>query len=244
MSTSFGLERHSSIIAAHLASPWRPEDVTPAAASRLAVTLSRQSGSGAHVVAEKLAEYLAHHTSGASHPWTVYDRNLVQRVIEDHQLPGYLERFMPEDRISGITEVLHELLGSHPTASSLAWRTAETIYRLAESGNVILIGRGANVVTSHLKNVFHVRLVASLPRRVAHVRDVQGLNKKDSLEFILREDRGRRLYLKKYFNEDLDDPTLYHLTVNTDLMSYDETATLIGQAMLARAAAMVTHSVF
>jgi len=42
---------------------------------------------------------------------------------------------------------------------------AETILHLAEQGNVILIGRGANLVTRELQHVFHVRLVGSQGRQ-------------------------------------------------------------------------------
>ena len=42
----------------------------------------------------------------------------------------------------------------------LVHKTAKTILQLAEMGNVIIIGRGANVVTAHMNNIFHVRLVA------------------------------------------------------------------------------------
>ena len=31
-------------------------------------------------------------------PWTIFDRNLVERVLEDHDLPARLAKFMPEDR--------------------------------------------------------------------------------------------------------------------------------------------------
>ena len=127
MSAPSSLERHSPIIVAQLATPWCRDGAVPADQIRLAVTLLRQSGSGAHVVAENLAEFLQARGVGTPHPWTVYDRNLVLRVIEDHHLPAYLERFMPEDRLSEITDVIHELLGTHPTSSSLAWRAAETI---------------------------------------------------------------------------------------------------------------------
>jgi hypothetical protein len=63
---------------------------------RRAVTLSRQTGCGALVVAEKLAEYLQQHSKHAP-VWTVFDRNLMDKVLEDHNLPAYLARFLPED---------------------------------------------------------------------------------------------------------------------------------------------------
>jgi cytidylate kinase len=49
-----------------------------------------------------------------------------------------------------------------------------------------------------------------------------------------REDRGRKRYLKRYFDTDLDDPMLYHLVINTDLVPYEEAARIIADAVLER----------
>ena len=139
---------------------------------------------------------------------------------------------MPEDRTSEISDTLDELFGLHPPTLILTRKTAETILRLAELGNVILIGRGAAMITSKLNYAFHVRLVGSLDKRIEHRRETLGAAPKTALEQVLREDRGRQRYLKKYFGKDIDDPLLYHMILNTDLVSYDEAARLICQAML------------
>ena len=203
-------------------------------ADRRAVTISRQTGSGGHAVAERLAEYLQAATPKASCPWTVFDRNIVEKVLEDHNLPKRMAQFMPEDRISEIADTMDELFGLHPPSWTLVRQTADTILHLAELGNVILIGRGAGVITSKLDYVFHVRLVGSLERRVEHVQEISRLSRKEAVALIQQEDRGRRRYLKKYFDKDIDDPLLYHAIINTDLVSYEHAARMIGNAMLSR----------
>ena len=42
-----------------------------------AITISRQTGSGGHQVAQKLLELLQPHSLPESPPWTIFDRNLV-----------------------------------------------------------------------------------------------------------------------------------------------------------------------
>ena len=78
------------------------------------ITISRQAGSGAHVVAESLVAGLQARDPQASPPWTMFDRDLVERVLKDHKLPERLAEFMPEDRVSGIADTIDELLGVHP----------------------------------------------------------------------------------------------------------------------------------
>jgi cytidylate kinase len=197
-----------------------------------AVTISRQSGSGGHVVAEKLGQYLQSRAPGESCPWTVFDRNLVEKVLEDHNLPTRLAQFMPEDKVSDISDAMDELFGLHPSSWDLVKHTAQTILRLANLGRVIIIGRGANVITASLDHVFHVRLVAPVNKRAEYLQELEKLSRKAALDMIRREDRGRARYLLRNYGADIDDPLLYHLVINTELVGYEETARIIGDAML------------
>ncbi len=55
-----------------------------------------------------------------------------------------------------------------------------------------------------------------------------------ALARITQEDRGRKRYLRKYFDADPDDPLLYNLIINTDEVPYQEAARIIGDAVLHR----------
>lgn len=198
------------------------------------VTLSRQTGAGGHAVAEKLAACLQARSAPNAVPWTVFDRELVERVLQEHNLPKELARFMPEDRVSAIRDMTEEYLGLHPDSTTLVRQTTETILHLAELGHVILVGRAANVITARLPNVFHVRLVAPLDFRISHVQRTQGLDAKAAKEFVEKTDEGRRRYARHYFQADLDDPLLYDLVINTARLGTDQAAALIAEAVLAR----------
>lgn len=196
-----------------------------------AVTISRQTGSGALVVAEKLAHYLQEHSKSAF-PWTVFDRNLMDKVLEDHNLPTYLAKLLPEDRVSQLEDFLSEMFEVHPPSRTIVQQTAETMLKLAAVGHVILIGRGGNVITARLPDVFHVRLVAPFEKRVARAHKYYSMTEAEARKFCLTEDLGRARYLKKHFNADINDPLLYHMIINTGQVSYDAAARLIGEAVL------------
>jgi len=202
---------------------------------RRAVTISRQAGCGALAVAQKLAEYLQSHSPKDACPWTVFDRNLMDKVLEDHSLPVRLARFLPEDTISKTQEIMADLFELHPPVETIVRQTAETMLRLAGLGNVILIGRGGNVITAELPHVLHVRLVAPLEKRVEYAHKEYNkfnLTTDQARKFCLNEDRGRERYLKKHFDADINDPLLYHMIINTGLVNYDDAAKLIGDAVL------------
>lgn len=230
-----GLERCLTFINCHAQAPRMKWEES--AASRRAITISRQAGSGGHALAAKLAELLKAQEPQGSPPWAVFDRNLVQRVLEDNHLPARLARFMPEDRVLQITDTMDELFGLHPPSWILVRKTSETILHLAELGHVILIGRGANVITSKLAHVLHVRLVGSLEKRVRRLQELNAINPKEALKLAGNEDLARRRYLKQYFSKDIEDPLLYHMVLNTDSVSVEEAAQMIAMAVAPKAIA-------
>lgn len=230
MNTTFGLDRCFSFINCHLQTP-KPVHGQQAANVKC-ITISRQSGCGAHVFAEELAAFLQARTPPGTRPWTVFDRTLMEAVLQDHHLPARLAAFMPEDRVSRLNDIIQELFSLHPPTETMVRQTAETILRLAELGNVIILGRGANIITAPMPQVLHVRLLGSVQQRVAHMLQFDKLNRKDALKRIEREDGGRRRYLKKYFGREIDDPLLYHLVINTDLLSLHEAAVMVGKLAL------------
>ena len=65
-------------------------------------------------------------------------------------------------------------------------------------GNVILIGRGGNVITAKLPHVFHVRLVAPLEKRIEHAHQFYRLTRNEAHKFCLSQDLARERYLKKF----------------------------------------------
>ena len=203
------------------------------AATRPAITISRMTGAGGHVVASNLADYLT--TSVPTHDeWTVFDQNLVEKVLEDRHIQKRIADFMEESHKSMLRDSVEEWMGLHPSSWTLVQQTNATILQLAKMGNVILVGRGGAVITSKLKNVFHVRLVASLEKRIAYGLQYYGLDRKAALNFIKKRDAGRKRYLKDNFDADDDNPLLYHVTINTDLVTYDEAARLIGDEVIKR----------
>lgn len=242
MHPQIGLENCLSFVNCQLRPPeWETKDHLPVL-TRRSITISRQSGSGGHSVARKLLELLQAQTPPDECPWTVFDRDLVAKVIEDHNLPKRLAKFMPEDRISEISDTMDELFGLHPSSWTLVHKIAETILRLAELGHVILIGRGANVITRRFGYMFHVRLVGSLEKRIRYIQELNQSTHQEAVEFVRQEDLGRARYLRKYFDKDINDPMLYHLVINTDLVSYEEAASMIAQAVQFKVPASLQHT--
>ncbi len=231
MNPRIGLEQAQTFIGCHL----RPAS-GPAHRRRMAVTISRQAGAGAWIVARELAARLDQRAPAEDVKWTVFDKELVEQVLEDHNLPKKLAQFMPEDRVSMVDDMVTELLGLHPPSWNLAHASSESILRLAALGNVILIGRGANVITMKLPHMVHVRLVGSVEKRIERVMDYLKLERKAAVEFVQKADRGHQRYVREQFKVEIDNPLLYDLIVNTDRVTCEQAAELVAEVLLRRVA--------
>ena len=196
------------------------------------ITISRETGAGAGCVGDELVKFFQPICEEGDIPWTVFDKNLIEKVMEDYHLPQKLRQYFVEDKLSEFKATINELLGIHPHAWMLVSKTASTIVQLAMKGNVVIIGRASNIVTVNLKNTFHVRLIGSFETRVRHVQDIHNLKRSDAIEFTKNEDHAKLNYFKKYYNKNIEDPLLYHMIINTDNISYEKTAKIIGHAVI------------
>ncbi|HEX9080859.1 MAG TPA: cytidylate kinase-like family protein [Holophagaceae bacterium] len=195
-----------------------------------AITLSHQVGSEDHEIAHQVAGLLQAGAPKGAIPWTVFDRNLVEIMLEEHHLPRFLADFIAEDRRSMIQDTIDELLGSRIPSWDVVPKIAETVLHLAHAGHAILVGRGANVIAADLPHMLHVRLLTSLDHRVAHLQEAEHLTAAEAADRIHREDKAAGRYIKTHFHVSVENDALYHLTLNLDRLTSSQAAHLIAEA--------------
>ncbi len=205
----------------------------PVHGAPVCITLSRQAGAGAETVAH-LLEKLLNEADPGPVAWTVFDKTLIEKVLEDSELPQHLARYVREDRDLSVEALVGEALGLHPNLWTLFHHTTETILKLGRLGRCIIVGRGGNIITARLPNALHIRLVAPEAFRVAHLQDYLKLHRSDAESYLHKTDAARRRYVKTHFDRDVEDPLLSHLTINTGAVGFAEAASVIAHLALRR----------
>jgi cytidylate kinase len=196
------------------------------------VTISRQSGAYGTTVAEMLADYLSKRERRHDAVWAVFDKGLIKKVIDDNKFPGKFEQYFNEFAMPAIQDIMEDLLRVHPPHETLVRKMSETILKLSSVGYVIIIGSGGNIITHKIPNGVHVRLICSLDKRVAHMKEVLGVSEKEAKEHVIKEDRSREEYIKKYFHRDINDLSLYDLVINMDTVPFSDAVRIIGEMVL------------
>ncbi len=105
-----------------------------------------------------------------------------------------------------------------PLSSSLDGyvRMVDLVIRgLAREGNVLIVGRGGQVLLRKHPKAVHVQIVAPFEYRVRVLMERHGWDKRTARQRIRASDRARFDYVRRYHDADWLDATLYHLTLNT-----------------------------
>ena len=129
------------------------------------VTISRECGAYGTTMADMLAQHLHKHERRRVTSWVVFDKELIQEVMEEYRFPVRFESYFAESAKPLIEDILEELIGLHPPQETLVRDMSKTILHLASAGYVILVGRGANIITHRLPDGLHVRLVGSFEKK-------------------------------------------------------------------------------
>lgn len=203
------------------------EDRRPAGKQARLVTLSRAAYSQAHEIGEHLINLLEADPKLGKDRWALFDKHLVTKVLESHELPTSLAKHMPEDREHTWTSLINEIVGLHPSLWELFHHTCDTILKLASQGNVILVGRGSHILTRHFEASVHARIVAPEEVRAIRAAKINNCTYKEAIRMLHHEDHARAAYLRSHFSESIDDPLAYDLIINTGRTKPRDAAALL-----------------
>ena len=104
----------------------------------------------------------------------------------------------------------------------------EVMRNVANRGNVVFVGRGANIILRDFPSVLRIGIVARISDRAKTIMSRERLSEEDATNIITARDLARDNYFKSHFDIDTpDDPKLYHLTINTSEMDLDYAALLV-----------------
>ncbi len=198
------------------------------------VTISRQYGAGGSSVAGIVAAEL-----GAE----VVDKKLIEEVARRLAMqPSEVEA--EEERPRTFLERLVRSFSALEPGMGAGWSppypdplydprkeiihlTEKVIHEVADSGNVVVVGRGAGFVLRDRPNVFRVFLRAPEAERVKVLMARLGLNETETKRAMHETDSNRAAYIKQLYGRDWSDPDDYDLVINTGRVSYSVAAGMI-----------------
>ncbi len=189
------------------------------------VTVSRERGSGGGRIADRVARRF---------DYALLDRDVIDRICGSSGARRSLVESLDEHVRSQIALWCESLVAQHYTdASDYVGHLLQTIRAMSEIGGVVVVGRGANVIVGPERGL-HVRVVAPRETRIRRLVEHERLGSREAAREVDARDRERADFVRKVFGCDIADPHAYDLVLNTEALSLDEAAALVGDAVRAK----------
>jgi cytidylate kinase len=179
------------------------------------VTISRQHGSFGTAIAQAVSDRLRYeYVDKVKIGEALTGQGLEALEVEkyDEKRPSLWESFSAQSK-----RFIHLLQAA--------------IYDFARIGNIVILGRGGQVLLKDVPGALHARIVAPFDYRVKRIMEREGYSEKESERILRRHDRDSSGYIRSFFGVDWDDQTLYDMVINTKTISVDTGVKMITDAM-------------
>jgi cytidylate kinase len=194
------------------------------------IHISRQFGAGGFTLGQALAEKL---------DYKFVSRAIVNRMAREAEVsPSWVKSVEKEAGgwVSRLTRFLvsSDFIERHVGESRSDFdedRYVEFLEQLlpsmAAEGNIVIIGRGGQYILPDDPGTIKIFLAAEFEERVDFIQGLWNVDREDAARAIHARQRRSDSFLKRMGPKRPDDPTLYHLVINTSRVSLETAEAVI-----------------
>lgn len=191
------------------------------------ITVEREFGSGAGQIAENIARQLG---------WKLWDHALTEEIAKLSNVDcSTVERC--DERVDSTFYRLARVfwrgsyerstpIGDTFDADCMVNMVQNVLQRAAETGNCVIVGRGAPYFLRERCDAFHVFLYAPRAEKIRRLLAL-GKTSEEAEELIDTVDRDRMSFVKHYYGADWPTRSLYHMMINTAVGNDNVIATIL-----------------
>ena len=185
------------------------------------ITISSEAGAGGGWVSRILASDLDMILVGSE---------FIHKVAESAHMSDKVIKSLDEKNNSVMDSLISSLSETRYIWPSEYIRHLTIVVKtVAQYGNAILLGRGANFILPR-EETFRVRVIAPKDVRIRNIMRDRRVSKEEAAEYAVRYDSDQRAFNKKYFNEDINNPANFNIVISTEFISIDGAADSIKAA--------------
>ena len=213
------------------------------------ITISRQYGSGGDEIADRVGE-----TLGYPH----FDKSMITKAAaeaginelevfdyseDSHKVRSFMDRLFNRSVMmttghllesGGISVYDLEVPLGEDVMLSLVQKAIRSAYQI---GNMMIMGRGSQVILQDKSKAVHIRIVAPVEFRIQNLKErnkqagkvyqADQEARREAQDTILDRDAASADYIKRHYNRDWNDVQLYHVVLNTGKISYERAIQII-----------------
>ena len=177
------------------------------------ITISREPGSGGNILGERLSQQLR---------FDLFYQEFIHQMAESAHVSVRLLETLDEKGASVLEEWISSLVDKrHLWPDRYLQHLMKIIGTIGKHGRAVIVGRGANFVLPPEKRI-SLRVISPLETRIRNVSQAFGTAAAEARSRILKTESDRKAFIKKYFNEDIQNPLNYDVIINTEDLSVDD----------------------
>lgn len=185
---------------------------------QLIISVSREFGSGGHVIAERLAEEFG---------LPLYDNNLLQEIADKKELAAEgLEKYdeVPKNKLFS-----RKVKGfSNSPEENIANIQFDYMKNKAESGeSFVIVGRCSEEILKDFDGLISVFILGDIPCKAKRITEKYGLSESDARAMMQKKDRKRKLYHNYYCQTKWGDSRNYDLSINSSRLGIEGTVGIL-----------------
>ena len=197
--------------------------------NRMIIAISREFGSGGHVIGEAVAKRLS---------IAFYDKILLQLAAEKS---GMCPKFIEQSEQKASSSFLFNLATAAHASSNFFYQhdlpvgdraffaQAEVVREIAAKESAVIIGRGADHVLRDNPDCLRIFLWAPLDFRLSRIMEIEGLPEREARAKIAKTDKARANYYRHYTGQTWGDVRTHDLCINVARGGIEGTVDLIYQ---------------
>src|SRR5262249_4593923 len=114
--------------------------------------------------------------------------------------------------------------------AELRQKVAESVWRVAETGGGLILGRGAAAVLGSHPVAFHARLDGPVGRPVPQGASIEGVTTDVAAEHQQDTDKAWSRFVQRLFERDPADARLYHVVIDSTAIPLDDVVDVLTAA--------------
>jgi len=202
------------------------------------ITISRQFGSGGDEIADHICHELGYRQfdkrliAQAAAGVGLSEQEIIDFSEENYKVKNFLDRLLGRSQAVAQVRVWKEDAKGIRASEAIQineehalMMTKRAVEAAHHTGDIVIVGRGGQVILKDYLDVLHIRIEAPLEDRIqcvkAQMKDEHHLPtdtveaRRKAQNLIGSRDLASADYLRRFYGVDWADPLLYHLMINT-----------------------------
>lgn len=189
------------------------------------ITIGRQTGSGGHEIANKLAaalelKFYDKEILNIAAEESGFDRKFFEKNDEKH---GFFKNILGTSVPTGAIGFFSENFNNSFSQEKLFIFQSEAIQKAAEEGNCLFVGRCADYALREKNDVINIFITAPLEDRVKRLMKYSKITAEQAVKHIREKEDTRSSFYNYYTGKKWGDSTSYDLCINSSILGIDGT---------------------